>query len=76
LNTVVIVLGALIVVGAFTLRWRWANRKWSLPCLSMLAWTFDDTLMKRSPLTTRALDRLGLDAGQKVLEIGPGQAGS
>jgi ubiquinone/menaquinone biosynthesis C-methylase UbiE len=72
LNAVGIVLGALIVVGAFELGWRWASRKWSLPCPSLLAWSLDNSLVQRSPLTLKTLDRIGFRAGQKVLEIGPG----
>jgi ubiquinone/menaquinone biosynthesis C-methylase UbiE len=72
LNAVGIVLGALIVVGVFTLGWRWASRKWSLPCPSLLAWSLDNSLVQRSPLTLKTLDRIGLHPGEKVLEIGPG----
>lgn len=72
MNTVGIVLGALITVGAFTLGWRWASRKWSLPCPSLLAWSLDNSLVHRSPLTLKTLDRIGFRAGQRVLEIGPG----
>jgi len=72
LNTLGIVLGALIAFGAFTLSWRWASRKWSLPCRSLLAWNLDNSLVQRSPLTLKTLDRIGLHPGEKVLEIGPG----
>jgi hypothetical protein len=65
LNTVMIVLGVLMVAGAFALGWRWASRRWLLPCPSLLAWTFDNSLMKRSPLTTKTLDRLSLHPAQK-----------
>ncbi len=71
LNTVGIVVGALVVLGAFTLGWRWASRKCSLPCLSLLAWTLDNSLVEQSPLTLRTLDRIGFRPGEKVLEIGP-----
>jgi ubiquinone/menaquinone biosynthesis C-methylase UbiE len=33
---------------------------------------FDNTLMERSSLTIRTLDRISLHPGQRVLEIGPG----
>ena len=72
MNTVGIVLGALITVGAFTLGWRWASRKWSLPCPSLLAWSLDNSRVHRSPLTLKTLERIGFRAGQRVLEIGPG----
>ena len=67
-----IVLGALIAVGVFTLGWRWASRKWSLPCPSLLAWSLDNSLVQQSPLTLRTLDLIGFHPGEKVLEIGPG----
>jgi len=72
LNTIGIALGALIMVGAFAMGWRWASRRWSLPCPSLLAWSLDNALVHRSPLTFKTLDRIGFRAGQKVLEIGPG----
>jgi precorrin-6B methylase 2 len=72
LTAVTIVLGALIVAGVFTLGWRWASRKWSLPCPSLLAWSLDNSFVQRSPMTLKTLDRIGLHLGEKVLEIGPG----
>ena len=72
MNAAGIVLGALIVVGVFTLGWRWASRKWSLPCPSLLAWSLDNSFVQRSPMTLKTLDRIGLHPGEKVLEIGPG----
>jgi tRNA G46 methylase TrmB len=60
------------MVGLFTLGWRWASRKWSLPCPSLLAWSLDNSLVQRSPITLKTLDRIGLHPGEKVLEIGPG----
>ncbi len=72
MNIVGLVLGALVVVGAFTLGWRWASRKWSLPCPSLLAWSLGNSLVQRSPLTLKTLDRIGFQHGQTVLEIGPG----
>ena len=62
----------LLLVGAFTLGWRWASRRWSLPCPSLLAWTLDNSLVVQSPLTLKTLDRIGFRPGEKVLEIGPG----
>jgi ubiquinone/menaquinone biosynthesis C-methylase UbiE len=66
----ILVLLALIV--AFSLCWRWASRRWSLPCPSLLAWSLDNVLVHRSRLTWKTLDRIGLRPGQRVLEIGPG----
>jgi ubiquinone/menaquinone biosynthesis C-methylase UbiE len=72
LNSVGIVVGVLLAVGVFTLGWRWASRKLSLPCPSLLAWSLDNSIVQRSPLTLKTLDRLGVHPGEKVLEIGPG----
>ena len=72
LNTLGIVIGALVMVGAFTLGWRWACRRWSLPCPSLLAWTLDNSLVVQSPLMLKTVHRIGFRPGDKVLEIGPG----
>ena len=72
MNTAGIVVVVLLLVGAFALGWRWASRNWSLPCPSLLAWTFDNTLIERSPLTLETLGRIGFRPGEKALEIGPG----
>jgi ubiquinone/menaquinone biosynthesis C-methylase UbiE len=37
-----------------------------------LAWSLDNSLVQRSPLTLKTLERIGLHPGEKVLEIGPG----
>jgi tRNA G46 methylase TrmB len=52
--------------------WRWASRRWSLPCPSLLAWTLDNFLVVQSPLTLETLDCIGFRPGEKALEIGPG----
>ena len=70
MNTLGIVVAASFLVIAFNLGWRWASRKWSLPCPSLLAWSLDNSLVHRSPLKT--LDRIGLRPGERVLEMGPG----
>ncbi len=71
MNTAGIVVVVLLLVGAFTLGWRWASRRWSLPCPSLLTWTLDNSLVVQSPLTLKTLDRIGFRPGEKVLEIGP-----
>lgn len=50
------------------LTWRWASRHRALPCPTWLAWMLDDRLLG----TQTTLDRMGLQSGQRVLEIGPG----
>ena len=59
-----------LVLGA--LGWRWASRRYRLPCPSQLAWLVDDRLLGPLNLTRTELDRLGLRPGMRVLEVGPG----
>jgi ubiquinone/menaquinone biosynthesis C-methylase UbiE len=65
-----IVLGLLALFVAFSLGWRWASRIWSLPCPSLTAWRFDNPLLRR--MTRATLDRLEIQPGQRILEMGPG----
>ncbi len=62
----------LAVFVAFSLAWRWASRRWSIPCPAALAWSFENPSFQRLSGTRIILERLGLRPGQKVLEIGPG----
>lgn len=52
--------------------WRWASRKWQLPCPSVFGWALESRFYQRISGTSTTLDRLGLRAGQRILEIGPG----
>ena len=63
-------LGLALVLG--TLAWRWASRRWSLPCPAWLAWVLEGDLADRLTGTATTLDRLGLAPGLRVLEVGPG----
>jgi precorrin-6B methylase 2 len=67
-----IVVAVLATVLLLTLGWRWASRVWSLPCPALLAWSLEAPLSDRIAGTTKTLRRMGLQPGQKVLEIGPG----
>ncbi len=67
---VVIVLVVLVV--GFSLAWRWASRRRSLPCPTLLAWSLESPLFARISGTAKTLERMGLRPGQKILEIGPG----
>ncbi len=65
----------LLLVGALatiSLSWRWASRRWSLPCPALLAWTLDNSFLQKFNGTRIILERLALRPGQRVLEIGPG----
>ncbi len=66
---VVAVLGAVVL---FFLGWRWASRVWSLPCPTLLAWVLDNPFYERLTGTEVTLQRMGLQPGQRVLEVGPG----
>jgi ubiquinone/menaquinone biosynthesis C-methylase UbiE len=65
----------LVLAGAcvlLSLGWRWASRRWSIPCPSILAWSLESKFFQRFNGTRIVLHRLGFQPGQKVLEIGPG----
>jgi SAM-dependent methyltransferase len=70
--TVWIVVGVVMAVLLFALGWRWASRVWSLPCPTLLAWSLETPLSDRIAGTAKTLQRMGLQPGHKVLEIGPG----
>jgi ubiquinone/menaquinone biosynthesis C-methylase UbiE len=72
LNIIGIFLTLAAVFVAFSLGWRWASRRWSIPCPSSLAWALENPIHQRFNGTRITLDRLGLRPGQRVLEIGPG----
>jgi ubiquinone/menaquinone biosynthesis C-methylase UbiE len=62
---------AALMIGA-NLRWRRASRHRSLPCPSWLAWTLESSLMGRLMGTQATLNRLYLQPGLRLLEVGPG----
>lgn len=67
----VVGLGLTVLVGV-SLWWRWTARRRSLPCPTWLAGMVEGTVMNRVLGTQTTLDRIGLQPGQRVLEIGPG----
>jgi ubiquinone/menaquinone biosynthesis C-methylase UbiE len=70
------IIGILVAVAAalavVALGWRWASRRWSIPCPALLAWTLDNSFLQKFNGTQIILARLALRPGQRVLEIGPG----
>ena len=61
---------AAVVVAAVA--WRWSSRRWALPCPSLLAVGWNNPHLARLLFVDRTLDRIGIQPGQRVLEIGPG----
>jgi SAM-dependent methyltransferase len=72
LNILLILLAIVAVLVLINLGWRWASRKKSLPCPTAFAWFLENPVVQRLNGTRTTLDRLGLRAGQRILEIGPG----
>jgi ubiquinone/menaquinone biosynthesis C-methylase UbiE len=71
-NLVWALLAVLAILVAVSLGWRWASRRWSLPCPAALAWALESPLIQRLNGTRTTLERLRLRPGQRVLEVGPG----
>jgi len=65
------VIAVVIGLGIF-FGWRWASRKWQLPCPSLVGWALESRFYQRISGTSITLDRMGLQPGQRILEIGPG----
>lgn len=62
----------LLALVTASLWWRWASRRRSLPCPTWLAWMAEVPLLESVGGTQTTLDRIGLQPGQCVLEIGSG----
>ena len=67
ITTAIVLLTIAILVG-----WRWASRKWQLPCPSLFGWALESRFYQQISGTMTTLDRLRLLPGQRILEIGPG----
>lgn len=52
--------------------WRRASRRRQLPCPSWLAWLLDNPLTEAVAGTQTRLDRIGLQPGEYVLDVGSG----
>lgn len=59
-------------IVAISLVWRWASRRYALPCPSAWAGLLDNPLMDRVAGTQTTLDHIGLRPGEKGLDIGCG----
>jgi ubiquinone/menaquinone biosynthesis C-methylase UbiE len=63
----------LVLLGvALQFGWRWASRRWSLPCPSVLSWLVEGRAVDAIAGTSVTLERMGLQPGMTVVELGPG----
>ncbi|MBF6612515.1 MAG: class I SAM-dependent methyltransferase [Chloroflexi bacterium] len=65
----------LAVVGAAiggALAWRYAARRWQVPCPPSLAWVLDSGIREWIAPTPVVMERMGPRPGMNVLEVGPG----
>jgi ubiquinone/menaquinone biosynthesis C-methylase UbiE len=65
----------IVLIAAFlTLHfgWRYASRRWTLPCPTLLSFAVDGPLTDKVAGTSATLDRMALAPGMTVVEIGPG----
>ncbi len=64
----------ILVVGfvLVSLAWRFASRRWQLPCPSLFSWWLEGSLVDLVAGTNRTLERMRLRPGQTILEVGPG----
>lgn len=67
-----ILLLSLLALVVINLIWRWSSRRRSLPCPTWLAGGLESPWSDWLLGTQTTLDRIGLQPGQRVLEIGPG----
>jgi ubiquinone/menaquinone biosynthesis C-methylase UbiE len=72
LRLIGIALALVAAAAALGIGWRWASRRWSIPCPAFLAWSLESPFLQRLNGTRATMDRLELRPGQKILEVGPG----
>lgn len=65
--TTIVLLAIALILG-----WRWASRAWQLPCPSLFGWALESGFYQQISGTVTTLERLRLQPGQRILEIGPG----
>ena len=65
--TISVVVGLLFFFG-----WRWASRNWQLPCPSLFGWALESQFYGWFSGSSKTLDRMNLQSGQRILEFGPG----
>lgn len=57
---------------AYHFGWRWASRRYKLPCPSTLSWLVEGPVVDWIAGTQRTLERMELAPGMTVVELGPG----
>lgn len=67
-----ILVTAIVGFVALSFAWRAASRRFALPCPAALSWTLEGGLADFVAGTERTLQRMRLEPGQSILEIGPG----
>jgi SAM-dependent methyltransferase len=67
-----VAIAVVTILVAVSFAWRYASRRWSLPCPTIFAGAVDGRMANRLSATTATLDRMGLRPGMTVVEIGPG----
>jgi SAM-dependent methyltransferase len=65
-------LGLITIIVAVSLIWRWASRRYQLPCPALLAGLLDNPVMDRIAGTRSTLDYIGLRPGERGLDVGCG----
>jgi protein-L-isoaspartate O-methyltransferase len=72
MNPMRIALTAIVGLIAVLLAWRYAVRRWPLPCPAAIGWSLELGVRERLLPTPLVLERMGLRPGLRVLEVGPG----
>lgn len=72
MHSIWIITGILALSVLFFVGWRWASNRWQLPCPSLLGWALESRFYGWLSGTDKTLDRMDLQPGQRILEIGPG----
>lgn len=67
-----VLLQFLLALVGLNLIWRWFSRRHSLPCPTWLAGMLESPWMDRLIGAQTTLERMNLQPGQRVLEVGPG----